>query len=66
MKASRITEAQKAFILKQGEEGTPVADAREKPEAWRKDCNEVRPHSAIGYNVPFELHVPGGATSASP
>ena len=26
MKASRFTEAQKAFILKQGEEGTPVAE----------------------------------------
>lgn len=25
MKASRFTEAQKAFILKQGEQGTPVA-----------------------------------------
>ena len=26
MKASKLTEAQKAFILKQGEEGTPVAE----------------------------------------
>jgi hypothetical protein len=26
MKASKFTEAQKAFILKQGEEGTPVAE----------------------------------------
>jgi putative transposase len=26
MKASRFTEAQKAFIVKQGEEGTPVAE----------------------------------------
>ena len=26
MKASRFTDAQKAFILKQGEEGVPVAD----------------------------------------
>jgi len=26
MKASRFSEAQKAFILKQGEEGTPVAE----------------------------------------
>ena len=25
MKASNFTEAQKAFILKQGEQGTPVA-----------------------------------------
>ena len=26
MKASKFTQAQKAFILKQGEEGTPVAE----------------------------------------
>jgi len=26
MKASKLTEAQKAFILMQGEEGTPVAE----------------------------------------
>jgi len=26
MKASKFTEAQKAFILKQGEEGTPVTE----------------------------------------
>ena len=26
MKASRFTEAQKAFVLKQGEAGTPVAE----------------------------------------
>ena len=26
MKASKFTEAQKAFILRQGEEGTPVAE----------------------------------------
>ncbi len=26
MKASQFTDAQKAFIIKQGEEGTPVAD----------------------------------------
>lgn len=26
MKASRFTDAQKAFIIKQGEEGTPVAE----------------------------------------
>lgn len=29
-----------------------LADACEKLEAWRRDYNEVRPHSAIGYNVP--------------
>ena len=26
MKASKFTDAQKAFIIKQGDEGTPVAD----------------------------------------
>jgi len=26
MKASRFSDAQKAFVLKQGEEGTPVAE----------------------------------------
>ena len=30
MKASKFTEAQKAFILKQGEEGTPVAEICQK------------------------------------
>ena len=43
-----------------------LADAREKLEDWRRDYNEVRPHSAIGYNVPIDLHSPGGATSPSP
>ena len=31
-------------------------DARRKCEAWRRDYNEVRPHSAIGNKVPSELH----------
>jgi transposase InsO family protein len=43
-----------------------LADAREKVETWRRDYNEVRPHSAIGYKVPSALHNPGGATSPSP
>jgi putative transposase len=30
-------------------------DAREKMEAWRRDYNEVRPHSAIGNKVPISL-----------
>ena len=30
MKASKFTDAQKAFILKQGEEGTPVAEVCRK------------------------------------
>ncbi len=40
-----------------------LADSREKLETWRKYYNEERPHSAIGYNVPIDLHNPGGATS---
>lgn len=43
-----------------------LADARKKLENWRRDYNEVRPHSAIGYNVPIYIHNPGGATSLSP
>mgnify|MGYP003650632976 FL=1 len=42
-----------------------LADAREKLEDRRRDYNEVRPHSAIGYNVPIDIHNPGGATSPS-
>lgn len=30
-------------------------DARQKVEEWRRDYNEVRPHSAIGYNTPISL-----------
>ena len=31
-------------------------EARRKCEAWRRDYNEVRPHSAIGNKVPITLH----------
>jgi len=31
MKASKFTDAQKAFVIKQGEEGTPVAEVCRKP-----------------------------------
>jgi len=37
-------------------------EARRKCEAWRRDYNEVRPHSAIGNKTPMELH----RTAASP
>ena len=30
-----------------------LADAREKMKHWRRYRNEVRPHSAIAYNVPI-------------
>lgn len=32
-----------------------LADAREKLEDWHRHYNEDRPHSAIGYKVPFTL-----------
>lgn len=32
-----------------------LQDAREKIEAWRKDYNEVRPHSALGHRTPEEF-----------
>lgn len=42
-------------------------EARAKCEAWRRDYNEVRPHSAIGNKTPMELHrlaaSPAGCTS---
>lgn len=43
-----------------------LADAREKLDDWRRDYNDVRPHSAIGYKVPSDVHNPGGAASPSP
>ena len=30
-------------------------DARRKCETWRRDYNEVRPHSSIGNKPPIEL-----------
>ena len=38
-------------------------DARRKMEAWLKDYNEVRPHSAIGNKTPISLlNHPGDVT----
>jgi putative transposase len=34
-----------------------VTDAREKIETWRRDYNQVRPHSALGYLTPTEFAV---------
>ena len=36
-----------------------LADAREKIEAWRRDYNQVRPHSALGYQTPAEFAARG-------
>jgi len=35
-------------------------EARRKCEAWRRDYNEVRPHSGIGNQVPAMLHRSAG------
>ena len=32
-----------------------LPDAREKVEAWRREYNELRPHSAIGNKTPIPL-----------
>ena len=52
MKASKFTEAQKAFILKQGEQGTPVAEICRKAgisQATYFNCKkEVRWSAADG------------------
>jgi putative transposase len=37
-------------------------DARQKMEHWRRDYNEVRPHSAIGNKVPISLTNGSGAS----
>lgn len=42
-----------------------LADTREKLDLWRRDYNEVRPHSAIGYNVPISLQNLDDVTSPS-
>jgi len=42
-----------------------VAEAREKIEAWRRDYNQVRPHSALGYQAPEEF-AKQAARGASP
>lgn len=32
-----------------------INDARERAETWRKDYNEIRPHSSLGYRTPQEF-----------
>jgi hypothetical protein len=43
MKASKFTDAQKAFVIKQGEEGTPVRPARKTAQG-----REFQERSAVG------------------
>jgi putative transposase len=40
-----------------------LVDAREKLEEWRRDYNEVSPHSAIGNTSPIALMKSIGVTS---
>ncbi len=41
-----------------------LPEAREKIEMWRRDYNQVRPHSALGYQTPEEFAA--AARGASP
>ncbi len=50
MQASRFTDAQKAFVIRQGEEGTPVAQVCRKAGIsqatffnWKKKCAGLLP-----------------------
>ena len=40
--------------------GVALDETRRKCEAWRRDYNTGRPHSAIGYQVPALLHLSVG------
>ena len=42
---------------------TSLPDARRKIEAWRRDYNEQRPHSALAYRTPSEFAQASGALS---
>ena len=63
MKASKFTEAQKAFILKQGEEGTPVVEICRKAgigqstySAWKKKYSGLLPDEMLTCHG-FALHL---------
>jgi putative transposase len=43
-----------------------LPEAREKIEAWRRDYNQARPHSALGYLTPEEFAAQPAARGASP
>jgi putative transposase len=43
-----------------------LEEARMKIEAWRRDYNQVRPHSALGYQTPEEFAAQAAARGASP
>jgi putative transposase len=44
---------------------TSLADARSTVEAWRRDYNGHRPHSALGYKTPDEIRAACGAATTT-
>ncbi len=42
-----------------------LSEAREKIEAWREDYNQVRPHSALGYQTPAEFAARGAKNACA-
>ena len=38
-----------------------LAEARQRIEAWRRDYNQVRPHSSLGYQTPEEFAARGAS-----
>ena len=64
--AARIRARSMGFDYRPASElaSAPIGDILARLE--RLVDNEVRPHSAIGNNVPIDLHIPGGAASPSP
>ena len=41
-------------------------EAREKVEAWRREYNQTRPHSSLGYQTPEAFAAGAAAPPASP
>jgi putative transposase len=67
MKASRFSEAQKAFILKQGTDGMPVADICRKAGIsqatyfnWKKKYDGLRLSSPSRHWQAMETEIPVG------
>jgi putative transposase len=43
-----------------------MVEARERIEAWRRDYNQERPHSSLGYQTPAQFAAQAAARGASP
>ena len=43
-----------------------LEEARRKIEAWRRDYNQVRPHSALEYQTPEEFVARAAASPPTP